>query len=1469
MKAGAIGLAGSFLAASLVVAAGYAASAFADAATYWVATDGSDAPETAGTEEAPFLTLPNALAHAGDGDTVKIKAGTYDIPLAASKDDYWAVVDKAVTIEGVGGASEVFFDGGNRNVTPIRLANADAKISGITFRRFKSNSTWNLYMAGLVQVDDGTVADCVFTDSTCYYCAIVKMNNGTVTNCVFRNLESTDSNSWGGGALLYQGSPSLVDCLFDNCKAKQGAGFYVRSNASGATVRDCRVVNCKGVATTRGYTGTVVVEAGLVANCLVATNTAAATTATGLPASAGVVVRGGTLRNCLVTRNRTSDGTSGWVAGGIYQSAGTVENCTVCNNALVNSGFYGQGMYVGGSSAKVRNTIVAFNGGYGVFEDECNFMLASGTAEHCDTYPLAAGEGNIAADPLFDGNAASDGILSPMSDCINTGVNQEWMTAATDFFGNPRLYGSVDIGCQEVDLSKAPFSCIFLQDGVSGIAPYEVRFTGKIISPPGDVMSVIWDFGDGTIDSTSGLSAKHTYETYGNFDVTLTVVAGGKISTYAVPGAVSAGTDKTYVATDGANIWPYATPETAATNLADAVAALSFRTSMSVSEVEVAPGRYFIPATASKDTPWVRVDRAVRIRSKEGPGRTFIDGGWAGGGATSPVRFAFFLSNSLCSLEGFTVERIYSNVDYGTHRSGAVHVEMGSVSNCVIRNSSFFFEGPLSLKSGTARDCVISNNVSRDGWTCGGVALEGPAKLYDSLVCDNRGKEASGLWLAHASAIVSNCVFRGNVCEATTRGSYGAITVTYGLMTHCVISNNTGFSGAIHMKNAAGTVRNCLIAGNSCVSSSISGGGVYLVDGTLENCTLAGNVSTLVVAGQGLEQVGGTVRNCIIACNGKDGTFADVSNCSKTGGTMEYTCAYPETAGTGNTYDDPKFSDLKAGDYTLALTSPLKDQAQLQPWMTGALDLRGYARVIGDGPEPGCYEIDPSQVPFGCDITVTGGQLGLIPFETAFTGEAINPPGEVTAYEWNFGDGRTGEGKTVTNTYTSAGKYTVTLTVRCGEASAVKTAVDLVSAGCDHAYVKPDGTPVWPYDTEETAATNIQDAVDAILLPTAESHGTVYVLPGTYGLRKQGGEATAADVVLSRPITVVSTAGRDETFIDGRLQSFSRGVIMSHDGASFRGFTFRNIRSYISDKAGCGIFQMAGGTLSDCVFTNNFGTWGAPVGVNGGAVENCVFAGNSTSDSAAEGGAMRITKGMVRDCTFTGNSSVYGAAIWVKGSSAVVSNCVIAANTGVSVYRGLGGAAVELVSGLVTHCVITGNTGYAAGGVTTWNVYINDKSQSPVLRNCLIARNKAYGYDKTTSGAGGVYHGAGTVESCTIADNVALTDGVGGDLMAARASDATGSTYELVNTIAYGSAAGSALGPLAPDHCLIGVDPRFRNAAKGDYRLGGASAAIDAAEGRAWMTDACDLSGGVRVWHGAPDIGCYERVAVGTVFLLK
>ena len=250
---------------------------------------------------------------------------------------------------------------------------------------------------------------------------------------------------------------------------------------------------------------------------------------------------------------------------------------------------------------------------------------------------------------------------------------------------------------------------------------------------------------------------------------------------------------------------------------------------------------------------------------------------------------------------------------------------------------------------------------------------------------------------------------------------------------------------------------------------------------------------------------GGSLVNSIVTGNSGTGS----SNINTTAGVTN-SCAPELTAGAGNLYDDPIFMNPGAGyglaatigDYHLQLHSSCIDAGAAA---SSSLDLDGSARPRDgdtDGASAcdiGCYELSPTSGVFRCAFR-TPTPNGLAPFTPVFRAYVSGADTNVTTYLWDFeNDGTndlTGPDKqVVSNTYPSAGSYTVCLTVsNAAPDSATLTRTNYVVVVA-LAYVSPWGSHAPPFTNWSTAATTIQAAVDSVL-----PGGLVLVTNAIYGI---------------------------------------------------------------------------------------------------------------------------------------------------------------------------------------------------------------------------------------------------------------------------------------------------------------------------------------------------------------------------------
>ncbi len=254
-------------------------------------------------------------------------------------------------------------------------------------------------------------------------------------------------------------------------------------------------------------------------------------------------------------------------------------------------------------------------------------------------------------------------------------------------------------------------------------------------------------------------------------------------------------------------------------------------------------------------------------------------------------------------------------------------------------------------------------------------------------------------------------------------------------------------------------------------------------------------------------------------------------------------------------------------------------------------------------------------------------------------------------------------------------------------------------------------TSQWPYASWETAASNIQAAVDE-----ASSGETVRVGAGLYatGGRPAPGSALTNRLVIDKAIQVLAEYGPAVTIIAGQpgagveasLGADAVRCVFMTNGAVLAGFTLTNgftagESAAASDQAGGGAFLSSGSVLSNCVIVGCGAVSGG--GFRGGAATRCVLSGNR---ALAEGGG--ASEAALTACLLWNNAAPYGGGTFQCELNA----CTLADNTAL-----FGGGTYEgtLVNGIVWY-----NTGFDCFGTVASHVNAGS-GVSAGLDGCLVA----------------------------------------------------------------------------------------------------------------------------------------------------
>ena len=361
-------------------------------------------------------------------------------------------------------------------------------------------------------------------------------------------------------------------------------------------------------------------------------------------------------------------------------------------------------------------------------------------------------------------------------------------------------------------------------------------------------------------------------------------------------------------------------------------------------------------------------------------------------------------------------------------------------------------------------------------------------------------------------------------------------------------------------------------------------------------------------------------------------------------------------------------------------------------------------------------------------------------------------------------------------------------------------------------------SPAPPYTDWSTAATNIQDAIEA-----ANPGDRIVATNGVYA---SGGGVFVAGasnrVAITKAVDVTSVNGPGQTFILGTQGTYPIRCAYLTNGALLSGFTLTNSAT---GQNGGGIYAEPSGVVSNCVVSgatafSGGGIYGGKVydstitactGLYGGGISSCNASGCTISSNTALGNGGGITSGAATNCTIAGNyapraggaiaSSLFGCTI--VGNVAVVSgggadiycqlwNCVVAGNK-VTATNGQGGGVSLPIT--ATGCLIISNSTPGQGGgsyggslincVLAWNVCSNSGAGafSGVLEGCTLSNNYAYPYGGGSCGSilshctiqantagvmgGGVY--SGTLTACVVVSN--YSNSTGGGVQGGNATD--------------------------------------------------------------------------------------------------
>ncbi len=385
----------------------------------------------------------------------------------------------------------------------------------------------------------------------------------------------------------------------------------------------------------------------------------------------------------------------------------------------------------------------------------------------------------------------------------------------------------------------------------------------------------------------------------------------------------------------------------------------------------------------------------------------------------------------------------------------------------------------------------------------------------------------------------------------------------------------------------------------------------------------------------------------------------------------------------------------------------------------------------------------------------------------------VDEPSGGTHYS-TFSDGSASSNQNPTLDLTQSGTYTIRLTASCdfgpggsdSDSTTREVVVGSVVANATNHYVWAGGRHLYPFKNWDEAATNIQAAADAAL-----NGEHVIVTNGTY----LGGA-----LVEGRGVHFRSVNGPYVTIIDGQnsakglgMQSdlFMSGALNSNYSGSAKGFTIQNCYDMVLT------MRNADFLAEDMILKNNLGM----IDFYYSRMNNCLIQSNENV-----GTVLFVSEGSMSNCVIQGNSGIAEIAF---APHSQLHNCLFVGNNGDGriLHTWLG---TEIRNSTFANNVVRSDPDFPNGVI-----YPGKGNFTMLFDNSIIYGN--------------VKEGGGRPKDFNFKSNEAYDKRV-----AVRNSCYTDNISWLPSTY--------------KTNTLIGVNPKFVDAANGNYRLQSSSQCLDA-----------------------------------------